>query len=244
MHQEELVIRTKLTPPRPRRYTLHWPRLTALLLRAFDHRLTIVHAATGYGKSTALASLAVQEISSCWYSVADEDADPLVFLLHLIHACRLRLPNMSDVPLTLLERRGERLALSTTSASERGPAIWNAVVDALVNALADVLDHPTLLILDDYHLVGDAPLIATIVDRLTGYVPADLHVVLSGRHPPSLPCLVTWRARGELLEIDQRDLAFMPEEISTLFSEQYEHHLTPAEVQLLLKETEGWVIAL
>lgn len=244
MHQEELVIRTKLTPPRPRRYTLHRPRLTDLLLRALDHRLTIVHAATGYGKSTALASLAAEGIPLCWYDVADEDTDPFAFLLHLIYACRLLLPDMSDAPLVILERHSDRLALTTTSADERGPVVWNAVIDALVNGLTDALDCPTLLVIDDYHLVGDAPLIAAIMDRLVSYTPADLHIILSGRHLPSLPNLVTWRARGELLEIDHKDLAFTPGEVSALFHEQYGHRLTPAEVQSLTEKTEGWIIAL
>ncbi|HEY73301.1 MAG: hypothetical protein B6I35_02260 [Anaerolineaceae bacterium 4572_32.2] len=244
MYQEELVIHTKLTPPPPRCYTLHRPRLTALLLKTLDHRLTVIHAGTGYGKSTALASLATQDVPLCWYSIAEEDADPFVFLLHLIHACRSVLPDMPDAPLVMLERHSERLALSTMSADERGPAVWNGIVDALVNSLSDALDRPTLLILDDYHLVSEAPLITKIVDRLIGYAPAELHIVLAGRHPPSLPGLIAWRARGELLKIDHKDMAFTPDEVSALFNEQYGHQLTPDEVQLLVEKTEGWAIAL
>lgn len=249
MYHEELVVRTKLTPPRPRRYTLHRPRLTACLAEALDHRLTIVHAGTGYGKSTALAALADQDIPLCWYNIAESDADPLVFLLHLICACRLTLPDLSEAPLAILERASDPLATGVThrGAAERGPAVWHSAVNALVNALADspsLRDCPTLLILDDYHLVGDVPAIATIVDRLAGYAPPDLHLILAGRHPPSLPGLTVWRARGELLEIDHADLAFTPDEVAALFHEQYGHQLSPAQVQALAQETEGWAIAL
>ena len=192
MLQHELVIRTKLTPPRPRRRTLYRPRLVIRLSGALEHRLTILHAGTGYGKSTALASLADQGIPVCWYSVADEDTDPLVFLLHLIYACKLTLPDMSDAPLAALGGPND----------QQGPAVWNGVVDALINALTVAIDCPTLLVLDDYHLVGDAPQIAACVDRLTGYAPANLHIILSSRRPPEMPGLVVWRARGELLEIN------------------------------------------
>ena len=117
-------------------------------------------------------------------------------------------------------------------------------LDALVNDLTDGLVRPSLLVLDDYHLVSEAPLITKIVDRLIGYAPAELHIVLAGRHPPSLPGLIAWRARGELLKIDHKDMAFTPDEVSALFNEQYGHQLTPDEVQLLVEKTEGWAIAL
>jgi ATP/maltotriose-dependent transcriptional regulator MalT len=197
MYHNELVIRTKLTPPRPRRHNLHRQRLTARLSEALDYRLTLVHAGTGYGKSTALASLSGRDTPLCWYSIADEDTDPFVFLLHLIYACRLTLPATSDAPLAMLEKQGESPTPAVAKTGEASPAVWYPVVDALVNALTEALDGPTLLIFDDYHLVGEAPQISAIVDRLAGYAPADLHIILSGRHPPNLPGLVVdQRNRG------------------------------------------------
>ncbi|MFZ2360567.1 MAG: hypothetical protein WA040_14590, partial [Anaerolineae bacterium] len=52
------ILRTKLTPPHLPRRTLERARLQSRLAEALDHRLTIVHAEAGYGKSTALALLA------------------------------------------------------------------------------------------------------------------------------------------------------------------------------------------
>jgi LuxR family maltose regulon positive regulatory protein len=244
MHQEELVVRTKLAPPRPRRQTLHRPRLSTRLADALNHRLTVVHAGPGYGKSTALASLSDQGFPLCWYSIAGEDNDPLVFLLHLIHSCRSQLPETFDGSLALLERQSDPLARTATRPGAGGPADWNAVVDALINDLLEALAGPTMLVLDDYHVVSAAPIIATIVDRLVSYAPEELHVILSGRYPPSLPGLVAWRARGELLEIDARELAFTADEVSALFQERYQHPLSPEEARSLTQETEGWIIAL
>jgi DNA-binding SARP family transcriptional activator len=156
----------------------------------------------------------------------------------------LQLPEISNTSLALLERHSDPLARLATPAGGRGPAAWNAVVDALVNDLTDGLVRPSLLVLDDYHLVSAAPTIATIVDRLTNYAPEELHIILSGRYAPSLPRLIAWRARGELLEIDYQELAFTSDEVSALFHEQYHHDLTPDEARSLTKETEGWIIAL
>jgi len=234
VYHANLVIRTKLIPPRPRRRTLHRPRLTARLTEALDHRLTLVHAGAGYGKSTALAALADQDVPLAWYSVADEDKDPLVFTAHLIYALQRTLTGLSDAPLIALERRSEQHTLSA----------WNAVVDALVNALSEALPGPTLLVLDDYHWVSDVPTIAAIVERLVGYAPGEMHVILSGRHAPALPGLVAWRARGELLEIDHRDLAFTADEACALYHELYDHRLSSAVIESLIQGTEGWAIAL
>lgn len=51
MHDALPLLRTKLAPPRP--------ALIEQLHEAADHRLTIMQAGTGYGKTTALASLGV-----------------------------------------------------------------------------------------------------------------------------------------------------------------------------------------
>ncbi|MDI6768074.1 MAG: hypothetical protein QMD04_00180 [Anaerolineales bacterium] len=61
------------------------PRVSLRLKQALDHRLTILQAGAGYGKSTALAELAEEIQPLVWYQVNEEDNDPLVFLLHLCH---------------------------------------------------------------------------------------------------------------------------------------------------------------
>ncbi|MBI5348757.1 MAG: hypothetical protein HZB77_05485, partial [Chloroflexi bacterium] len=71
MFRDDLLLRTKLTPPRLKRRTLQRPLLNAKLHEAFEHRLTLVQAGTGYGKSTTLASLATSaglEVPLFWYT--------------------------------------------------------------------------------------------------------------------------------------------------------------------------------
>ncbi len=85
MYQTSLIVRSKLAPPRPQKYTLARPRLTQRFLEARQQRLTIILACTGYGKSTALASLAKEPVSLIWYRLDSEDTDPHRFLAHLLH---------------------------------------------------------------------------------------------------------------------------------------------------------------
>ena len=111
MHQNSQFSRTKLTPPRLHRHTLRRPRITQILLESEAHRLTLVQAGTGYGKSTALATLAEEIQPLAWYHLAAEDVDPVVFLMHLFYAFSTVLPDLPETPLASLEEwernRGE-----------------------------------------------------------------------------------------------------------------------------------------
>lgn len=234
VYREDLVVRTKLTPPRLHRRVLHRPRLTRRLLEAQHYRLTIVQAGAGYGKSTALSALTEGSLRLAWYRLDPEDADPLIFLLHLYHAFRGALPAISEAPLVVLEEW----------EGPGGLRRWMTALDVLVNELDQHLDGPLFLIVDDFHLLGEASDPVRILDRLIGRAPPDLHVILSTRYPPSLPSLVTWRVRGEVLEIDQKELAFTADEIGALFHERYGLRFTSEEVEDLAVRTEGWAMAL
>ncbi|MDX1662511.1 MAG: BTAD domain-containing putative transcriptional regulator [Candidatus Promineifilaceae bacterium] len=231
---EHLVVHTRLAPPRLPRQTLPRPRLTARLLDALEYRLTVVQAGTGYGKSTALAALAGEGHPLVWYHLDADDSDPLVFLLHLVTAFAQVQPDFARSPLATLEEW------------EHGNSeeVWMRVVDMLVSELAIRVHEPVLLVLDDAHRLREATAVLRLLDRFVGRAPADVHVLLSTRHPLPLPTLVSWRIRGELLEIGQAELAFTEGEVVALFGEQYGYRLRPEEARLLVQQVEGWPIAL
>ena len=229
-----LIVHTKLTPPRLPKRVLDRPRLTARLLEALDHRLTIVHAEAGYGKSTALAALAGAGQQLAWYHMDAEDAEPLVFIHHLVHSVREAIPDLSEAPLAALE----------AWEGGGGQVLWSTAVDLLVNELDQLLTEPLLLVLDDAHHLAQSPQILLALDRLIGRAPYDLHVVLATRVPILLPTRITWRARGEMMEIGRDELAFTADEVEALFAGQDGIKLAPEEVSRLTAETEGWAIAL
>jgi len=199
-----------------------------------DYRLTILQAGAGYGKSTALAELAGELQPLVWYQVNLEDNDPLVFLLHLCYAFLQPYPQIPDLPIQFLK----------AWYGTHGPLPWRLVIDQVNNALSLHLTRPTLLVLDDAHLVTETGEVAHILDRLIGLAPGNLHVLLSGRPNIALPTLSRWRSQGEVLVVDQSALTFNANEIAALFSTQYALELSTDEVDALLNYTEGWAIAL
>ena len=237
MYQQSIVVRTKLVPPRPPQHTLPRERITQRLLAAQNHRLTIVQAGTGYGKSTALAALASSQSQAfrfVWYRLEAEDGDAQPFLLHLLHGFGIALPNLSDAPLAALEAWDQPRQLPH----------WTAVIDSLINELAQALNQPTFLVLDDTHLINDSGEPIRILDRLIGLAPDNLHVILASRYPLTLPSLVTWRVKGQILEIGQDELAFTPVEIDALFRDTYGHALSLEQATMVINRIEGWPIAL
>ncbi len=229
--QTGLVVRTKLTPPRLPRHTLERPRLTSLLLEAQHTRLTLVHAGTGYGKSTALAALAHENLPLAWYHLDGEDADPQVFLLHLVHTLQNTAFPLSAAPLALLEKQ------------EQTAEMWTAVTDTLSNELSQI-PASLLLVLDDAHHLNQNGETLRLLDRLIGRGPQTLHVILSSRYPMQLPTMLNWRVRGEVLDVTQEALAFTADEIAHLFQEQYAYPLADEQIDLLATRSEGWPIAL
>ncbi|MGD2078975.1 MAG: BTAD domain-containing putative transcriptional regulator, partial [Chloroflexota bacterium] len=234
MYQETIVGRTKLVPPRPQRRTLHRARLTERLLEANEYRLTLVQAGTGFGKTTALSALAERDQTVVWYHLETEDADPLVFLLHLIHGFGEALGTLPETPLALLERW----------ENDNRASQWTAVIDALNNELSQQITDQVYLVLDDAHHLNQTAESLRILDRFIGRAPDYIAPIISGRHPLQLPGLVNWRVRGQVLEIGQEELAFTDEEIDDLFKEQYGLALTADQVALLARRSEGWAIAL
>jgi LuxR family maltose regulon positive regulatory protein len=227
---KDLVIRSQLLPPRQRKGVLRRPRLDARLLAVLDYPLTLVHAATGYGKSTALAALAGLLDWLAWYTITEPDRDPLLFLAHLICSFERLQPAWCEPALRLLEGSGGR--------------VTPMVLTPLLNALTVELDGEAVLVLDDYHLVANVPEIATLVQRLVDLAPPQLHIVLSSRQVPPLTALTRWQVKGQVLAITRAELAFTAEEIEALFQQEYRHPITPQQAQALATETEGWAIAL
>jgi LuxR family maltose regulon positive regulatory protein len=237
MMLKDLVIRSQLLPPRQRKGVLRRPRLESRLLAVLDYPLTLVHAATGYGKSTTLAALAglvdrteIPARGLAWYTVTEPDRDPLLFLAHLICSFERLQPAWCEPALHHLEESGRR--------------VTPAALTPLLNVLTAELDGEVVLVLDDYHLVANVPEIAALVQRLVDLVPPRLHIILSSRQVPPLTALTRWQVKGQVLVITRAELAFTADEIEALFRQEYRHPITPEQAQTLATETEGWAIAL
>jgi DNA-binding SARP family transcriptional activator len=221
-----MIIRSKLMPPRPHRGVFTRERLHTLLDGTVGAPLTLIHAGTGFGKTTALLELSSLYPKVFWYQVTEPDRDPMLFLAHLISSCN---PDAEN----LLQR-----------LENGGHIAGAAVLTSLLNQLTLDLEEDVLLVLDDYHLVSDVSDIHHWFEQLIENHPPRLHIAIACRKIPETPAFIRWRVKGALLIIDQSDLSFTIDEIQNLFTSQYGYPITREQAQTIFSYTDGWIIAL
>ena len=215
------LLQIKLTVPRPSQRLISRPRLIALLDGTLGARLLLLSAPPGFGKTTALVDwLAASGTRCAWLSLDAADNDPVRFLRYLWAA-------VANVAAD---------GASSLVGDGRAADVPEAIGE-VATILADRPD-PSLLVLDDYHLIEAAEVqraVSILLDRL----PAQAHLVIATRVDPALP-LARLRARGELLEVRADALRFTSEEARSFFAERMGLALSDADVETLVARTEGW----
>ena len=99
-----------------------------------------------------------------------------------------------------------------------------------------------MLFLDDLHFVRD-PGVLEIVDWLANYAPPSMQQIIGSRETRHLR-LSALRVRGQLFELNLRQLRFDAEEASQFFRTRLGRDLPARDLARLLIKTEGWPAAL
>lgn len=191
-------------------------------------RLVLVAAPAGFGKTTLLTQwLSGRGARVAWLSLDAGDADLRRFLSHLVAAVRVSSP----------EAGVDAVALLGSEHAVRAEDVLVCLLDDL-----DTLPGPTVIALDDYHVV-DAPEVHQALAFLLDNLPPQVTLAMTTRADPPLP-LSRLRARGELLEVRAADLRFSPEEAAAFLNEVMGLGLEPRHVAALEQRTEGWATGL
>ncbi|MDQ6648828.1 MAG: LuxR C-terminal-related transcriptional regulator [Actinomycetota bacterium] len=231
------VLATKLFAPALRPQLVARPRLAEQLDTTLEaaHRLTLVSAPAGFGKTTVLSDWLthLDQHQGCpqvgWLSLDDGDNDLTRFLTHLVAALRRV---ALDLDSSILE------SLHTASV----PMGLAALVNGVTRAGEDAPGRLWVLVLDDYHAIGASD-IHEAVTFLLDHLPECLHLVLATRSDPPLP-LARLRSRGQLTEVRAADLRFTPAEAREFLNQAMGLDLTQADVDALEERTEGWIAGL
>jgi LuxR family transcriptional regulator, maltose regulon positive regulatory protein len=229
MPLDSFLLSTKLQiPPRLHRTVPRQQLIDALEHGIPDHKLGLVSAPAGYGKTTLIAQwVHSSRFLIAWLSLGEEDDEIERFLRYLMAAWGKVKPDIRESPLGIL--------LGGISPDTE------AVLSAFINAANDLHD-PLVFVLDDYHLLEDAA-IHNALSFLLEYLPPTLHFVLITRTEPPLP-LARYRAHHDLLEFHAEDLQFSQEETACFLNQVMSLHLAQEEIAMLQNRLEGWVAGL
>jgi len=224
------LLTTKLYSPPPRPDLLSRPRLVRRLEEGLrpGHRLTLISAPAGYGKTTLLSEWVAQtDRPVAWLSLDEADNDPVRFWTYLIAALQQVEPDLG---------RGIPEALR----SPQRPPI-ESLLTPLINQIATLVE-PVVLVLDDYHLIS-ARQIQEGMTFLLEHQPGTLHLLIATRADPPLPTF-RLRARGQLDELRSDNLRFTAEETKAFLNAVMGLDLTPEDAHVLEARTEGWIVGL
>src|SRR5262245_45370052 len=226
------VQAAKVQPPPLRDDILARDRLLDWLHAKIHHRLVLVLAEAGYGKTTLLSDFAARtRLRTLWYRLDEDDRDWVTFLQHLVAAGREH--DAAFAPRTTS-------LLSDTGAA--GPS-RDPVLDAYLRELAPIAENGVVLILDDFHLVDESPDDKAITRELIKRATERMSIVIASRRTPAIP-IARLRASGEVAELRTDDLRFDADETARLFSETYRRPLEADVLRDLSARTEGWAASL
>jgi LuxR family maltose regulon positive regulatory protein len=236
--QQHPLLQTKLYIPPIRPGLVSRPRLierlNAGLGQNLGHKLTVISAPAGFGKTTLVTQwLKTALRPSAWLSLGESDNDETRFLTYVVAALRA------------IDTRQESAAsigqdvLSALQSPQPPPA--EAVLTSLINDMATLPDG-MILVLDDYHLI-ETQAIHDALAFLLEHLPPEMHLVVASREDPPLP-LARLRARGQLTEVRATELRFTCSEAAEFLNQAMGLDLSIEDVAALETRTEGWIAGL
>jgi len=228
------LLTTKLYIPPVRPELVSRPRLIERLNEGMAHKLTLISAPAGFGKTTLVTEWlnSLKAAGSAgrpftWLSLDENDNDPARFLTYLVAALQRMDPAIGQAAQAMLQ------------APQPPPP--EPLLTALINDIA-AIPRPFVLVLDDYHLIHTLPIHQQLA-FLLDHQPPQMHLVIATREDPPLP-LSRLRARGHTVEIRQADLRFTEEETDDFLRRVMRLELSSADVTVLQRRTEGWIAGL
>src|SRR5690348_7010433 len=138
------ILATKLYIPRLRPNVVSRPRLLERLNEGLHHKLTLISAPAGFGKTTLISEwLAGGPRLAAWLSLDEGENDSTRFLTYLVAAVQTIAPTIGE-------------GMSGVLQSPQPPPA-ESILTALLNDLTTIQD-PFVLVLDDYHVIDAKPI--------------------------------------------------------------------------------------
>jgi LuxR family maltose regulon positive regulatory protein len=222
------IISTRLFPPHKDGSLIIRRGSTQLLSEVMRHRLTLVQAPAGYGKTTAMVScyesLTQTGQQAAWLSM-QEFTGAMGELVEYLQAALCQ------------SVAGFAAAATVDTTLAHGATLADHAAD-FCNALKTV-HEPVFLLLDDFHaIIGSEA--EQLVSAILSDSPHNFHLILGTRAEPSFT-MGRLRVLGAVGKIDVDDLRFSPEEAQQFISAADGGAMVPlALADLAVRKTEGW----
>ncbi len=234
------LLATKFSIPPADPHLVRRARLSELLDAGVRGgcRLILVCAPAGYGKTSLVSQWVHQQKETplpsatpaggiIWLTLDPGDNDLARFVAYLAAALQNYQAELGQGVLAVLQ--------NLRAASPQ------VLATSLINDLARLVE-PVILILDDYHTLQAQP-VQDFMAYFIEHQPQQMRLVILSRSDPPLQ-LARLRARGQLVEIRQLELALTGAEATEFLTQRMQLDLSPEGLQVLEDKTEGWAAGL
>ncbi|MGD9988230.1 BTAD domain-containing putative transcriptional regulator [Pseudonocardia sp.] len=212
------IIRRKITPPPLGPAVTRRPRVEALLVRLIEqHRLVVVYASAGAGKTTAVLQAAERlDRPLAWLDLDTTDVATGRLLVYLEAALARHIPEIRGVA--------------------SGALAANLAHSEVAGLLAEAVEgSDVLVVLDDAERLADSPAALGVVSAFVHYLPATARLVLLSR----VELAVTTSGWGPwVAAVGEEDLALTVQEATDALARSGRSDIDPVEA---LIETGGWL---
>ena len=220
-----MLISTKIHPPQLKSNLLNRQHLIDRLSDGKKHRLMLITAPAGYGKTSLVGQWINRDNPRvAWYSIDDTDNDFDIFFRYLMAA------------LIKVDKGFQKILGPYLKGRVRLDE--DDVVPVIIQAL-NTLSNDLYVIMDDYHEIR-VDRVHRALARILKYLPPKGHIVIISRHklPPSL---VRVKCQYDMVEITPDDLKFSEDETRYFFKQVIPLDLTTDQIHELVRLVDGWV---
>ena len=222
---------TKYRPPVPTRSLVSRNRLIDLLRAGGRRRVVLIHAPSGFGKSTLAAQwreeLVRDGVAVAWLTIDDDDNNVVWFLAHLLESLRRVRPALAASLGQVLEEHGDHAG--------------RYVLTTLIDEIHDD-DDRIALVIDDWHRVSD-PATTAALGFLLEHGCHHMQIIVTSWSRAGLP-VSRLRIQDELVEIGCESLCFNDSEARSFLNDVGGLQLSGSDVDALTASTDGWAAAL
>jgi LuxR family transcriptional regulator, maltose regulon positive regulatory protein len=227
------LIGSKIQVPQRAPTLLRRERLVGFLHSNINHKVVLISAGAGYGKTSLLIDYAHDaELPICWYTLDAGDNHVFTFIEYLIASIRRRFPDFGESVLQALR-------------TFRGPAEdVEPFIRLLLAEIEDNISSYFAIVLDDYHEVLESEPVNALVDGLLRYLPEHCHLIIASRAIPRRLTLTRLAAREEIVGLGVRQLRFTRDEIRQILALRGMSDFPAQSLDVLTARSEGWITAI
>jgi LuxR family transcriptional regulator, maltose regulon positive regulatory protein len=197
------------------------PQLLGKLQSAVQHKVTLLCAPPGYGKTTVASQFVrTLPLPVAWHTIEERERDAPNLHVRSIAALSGIVPGIQALDNATTYLPGELATIIT-------------------NYLRKTVDNDVFYVLDDLHLLNGATAAEAWLRTLVSTLPPKVHLILVSRTLPELP-LTEMIARREVLAIGQEALRFSSAEVDMMAKQVFGVNLPETDVKRLVERLEGW----